>query len=167
MTEIPVLIVGAGPIGLAASILLQQQGVASLVIDKKTAFDNHPRARFMDSCTLELFRQMGIADAVEATGIGPKWTKTVNCFTTLGAEPISKTPSPEFYSVARSITPQVPVMTCQDLIEPILYERATSLGVNVGLGQAFIALTQQSSTRVTATTSTPSTSSAVMAYGAP
>ncbi|MGI9322647.1 MAG: FAD-dependent monooxygenase [Pseudomonadales bacterium] len=143
MTKTDALVVGAGPIGLTASILLKQQGVAALVIDKKQAFDNHPRARFMDSCTLELFRQMGVADAIEATGIGRIWTKTVNCFTRLGDEPIAKSPSPEFHSVARAITPQVPVMTCQDLIEPILYERAKSLGVEVMLGQSFVALSQQ------------------------
>ncbi|MGI9326333.1 MAG: FAD-dependent monooxygenase [Pseudomonadales bacterium] len=142
MSSVPVLIVGAGPIGLAASILLQQQGVDALVVDKKQAFDDHPRARFMDSCTLELFRQMGVADAIEATGIGPTWTKTVNCFTTLSDDPIAKSPSPEFHSVERAITPQVPVMTCQDLIEPILYERAKSLGVEFLLGQSFLSLTQ-------------------------
>ena len=124
MKDVSVLIVGAGPIGLAAAILLKQQGIDVLVIDKKERFDNHPRARFLDSCTMELFRQMGVADAVEGTGIGALWTQTVNCFTTLSDEPIAKVASPEFHSVARTITPQVPVMTCQDLVEPILYEHA-------------------------------------------
>ena len=81
--EIPVLIVGAGPIGLAASILLDQQGVSSIVVDRKSDFDDHPRARFMDSCTLELFRQLGVADAVEETGIGPDWTEVMTIAETI------------------------------------------------------------------------------------
>ena len=145
MKETPVLIVGAGPIGLTASILLADQGVESLVIDQKPEFGDHPRARFMDSCTLELFRQMGIADEVEATGIGPTWTKTVNCFTTFVDEPIAKVPSPEFYSVPRPITPQVPVMTCQDLMEPIIYRRAQAVGVEVQLNRELLSLSQNDS----------------------
>ena len=39
---------------------IDQQGVSSIVIDRKSDFDDHPRARFMDSCTLELFRQLGL-----------------------------------------------------------------------------------------------------------
>ena len=77
--ETSVLIVGAGPVGLAASILLDQQGVSSIVVDRKAEFDHHPRARFMDSCTLELFRQLGIASRVEATGLGPEWTEVISC----------------------------------------------------------------------------------------
>ena len=120
----PVLIVGAGPIGLTAAILLDQLGVESLVVDKKPGFDDHPRARFMDSCTLELFRQLGVADQVEKTGIGPDWTEVITCAESIAGKQIARIPSPEFHSVPRPITPQVPVMTCQDLLEPILYERA-------------------------------------------
>ena len=142
-TDAPVLIVGAGPIGLSAAILLSQHGVGAIVIDRKTGFSTHPRARFMDSCSLELFRQFGIADKVEATGLGPVWTKTVNCFTTFSEAAIAKVPSPEFHSVPRDITPQVPVMTCQDLLEPILYQRALDSDlIDVRLGTELISLTQ-------------------------
>ena len=142
MKDVQVLIVGAGPIGLTAAILLKQQGIDVLVVDRKEAFDTHPRARFLDSCTLELFRQMGVADAVEATGIGPAWTETVKCFTTLSEEPIADVPSPEFHSVARPLTPQVPVMSSQDLVEPILNKRARALGVKVKLSQTFKSLAE-------------------------
>ncbi len=142
MIEVPVLIVGAGPIGLTAAVLLKQQGVDALVIDQKSSFSDHPRARFMDSCTLELFRQMGIADAVEDVGIGPTWTKTVNCFTRLTEPPIAKVRSPEFHSVPRPITPQIPVMTSQDLLEPIIYERALDLGVDIRLRHTLNGLEQ-------------------------
>ncbi|MDJ0847280.1 MAG: FAD-dependent monooxygenase [Myxococcota bacterium] len=109
--QTPVLIVGAGPVGLVAAILLDQLGVSSLVVDEKPAFDDHPRARFMDSCTLELFRQLEIADAVEATGIGPDWTEVITCAESIAGKQIARVPSPEFHSAPRPITPQIPVMT--------------------------------------------------------
>ncbi len=144
--ETSVLIVGAGPIGLAAAILLDQQGVSTLVVDRKPDFDDHPRARLMDSCTLELFRQFGIADAVEATGIGPDWTEVITCAESIAGKQIARIPSPEFHSVPRPITPQVPVMTCQDLLEPILYERAkASDHVEVQLSREIIELDQDES----------------------
>ncbi len=138
-----VLIVGAGPIGLVASILLDQQGVSSIVVDRKLDFDDHPRARFMDSCTLELFRQLGVADEVEATGIGPDWTEVITCAESIAGKQIARIPSPEFHSVLRPITPQIPVMTCQDLLEPILYERAKACErVEVRLQQELVELSQ-------------------------
>ena len=141
--ETPVLIVGAGPIGLVASILLDQLGVASVVVDRKLDFDDHPRARFLDSCTLELFRQLGVADAVEATGLGPDWTEVVTCAESIAGKQIARIPSPEFHSVPRPITPQIPVMTSQDLVEPILYERALACDLaDVRLGQEIVALDQ-------------------------
>ena len=143
MIETPVLIVGAGPIGLVAAALLDQQGVASILVDRKSDFDDHPRARFMDSCTLELFRQLGVADAVEATGLGPDWTEVITCAESIAGKQIARIPSPEFHSVPRAITPQVPVMTCQDLIEPILYERVLAAPkAEVRLNEEIVELVQ-------------------------
>jgi putative polyketide hydroxylase len=141
--SVDVLVVGAGPIGLTAAALLDQQGISSFVVDRKRNFDEHPRARFLDSCTLELFRQLGVAQAVEATGIGPSWTEVITCAESLAGKQIARIPSPEFYSVPRAITPQIPVMTCQDLVEPILYERVQSCaGAEVRLASELTDLSQ-------------------------
>ena len=63
---------------------------------------------------------VGVADAVEATGLGPDWTAVITLDETIASKQIARVPSPEFHSVPRPITPQVPVMTSQDLVEPIL-----------------------------------------------
>lgn len=143
MERTDVLIIGAGPIGLVGAALLDQQGVSSILVDKKSGFDDHPRARFMDSCTLELFRQLGIAEQVEGTGIGPSWTEVITCAESLAGKQIARIPSPEFHSVPRPITSQIPVMTCQDLLEPILYERVKACDrAEVRLNQELVALDQ-------------------------
>ncbi|MGI9591999.1 MAG: FAD-dependent monooxygenase, partial [Myxococcota bacterium] len=35
--EVPVLIVGAGPAGLMASLLLERQGIETLVVERRSA----------------------------------------------------------------------------------------------------------------------------------
>jgi len=69
MNGTPVLIVGAGPVGLTASILLSKLGIASRVIERRTSTSIHPKARNINMRTMEVFRQCGVEDAVRAAGI--------------------------------------------------------------------------------------------------
>ena len=43
--EIPVLIVGGGPVGLCASILLSHHGVPSLLVERHTGTSIYPNIR--------------------------------------------------------------------------------------------------------------------------
>ncbi|MCH9667886.1 MAG: FAD-dependent monooxygenase [Actinomycetia bacterium] len=124
MPRTQVLIIGAGPVGLVSALLLSQHGISSIVIDSKSAFSDHPRARFFDSITLELFRQLGFAREVEAIGLDSPWTESVTVAETFAGTQIAKIPGGEFYSVPRPISSQIPVMSSQDLLEPILYAHA-------------------------------------------
>jgi putative polyketide hydroxylase len=45
MLETPVLIVGGGPVGLTASILLSQQGIRSLLVERHPGTAILPKAR--------------------------------------------------------------------------------------------------------------------------
>jgi len=57
--NIPVLIVGAGPVGLSMALCLARQNVPSLVVEKHSGRTPHPRARGVSMRTMELFRQWG------------------------------------------------------------------------------------------------------------
>ncbi|BFM15710.1 FAD-dependent monooxygenase [Maricurvus nonylphenolicus] len=124
MKKTSVLIVGGGPLGITASALLSQYGIDSITVDMRDDLSNHPRARLYDSPSAELFRQLGVADEIDETGIGAKWTQYNRAFVDIKSGPIANLYSPEFHSVPRDITPQKPVMTCQDLLEPILLKAA-------------------------------------------
>jgi 2,4-dichlorophenol 6-monooxygenase len=66
--EVPVLIVGAGPSGLALSLFLAKQGVAHLAVTKFQWTANSPRAHITNQRTIEIFRDMGIeADMLAAS----------------------------------------------------------------------------------------------------
>ena len=60
LIETPVLIVGVGPAGLTASLLLSRHGVASLLIDKRSAASPLPRARGVHSRAMEILRVCGV-----------------------------------------------------------------------------------------------------------
>jgi 2-polyprenyl-6-methoxyphenol hydroxylase-like FAD-dependent oxidoreductase len=63
-----VLIVGAGPTGLALALWLAEQGVGIRIIDKGAGPGETSRAMAVQARTLELYRQLGLADAVIAAG---------------------------------------------------------------------------------------------------
>lgn len=67
--EVPVLIVGGGPVGLSASILLSRFGVNSLLVEKHPGTTPFPKALHISTRTMELFRQWEVTDAVEAAGL--------------------------------------------------------------------------------------------------
>lgn len=64
----PVLIVGAGGAGLSFSLLLQQQGIASLLIERRLDVSWVPRARNLNYRSLEVFRGLGLQGEVYAAG---------------------------------------------------------------------------------------------------
>jgi len=64
--DLPVLIVGGGPVGLSASLLLSRHGTRSLLVERHPGTSIHPKARGLNVRTLELFRVWGIEPAVRA-----------------------------------------------------------------------------------------------------
>src|SRR5215831_16701795 len=64
--EAPVLIAGGGLVGLSAAAFLASQGIRSLTIERLAASSPLPRAAFFHMRTLEMFRGLGIENAVRS-----------------------------------------------------------------------------------------------------
>ena len=64
-----VLIVGAGPTGLVLALWLTKLGVRVRIIDKTAEPGTTSRALAVQARTLELYRQVGLADAVVEAGV--------------------------------------------------------------------------------------------------
>src|SRR5215467_9962468 len=64
-----VLIVGAGPTGLVLALWLRAQGVGVRIIDRTDAPGTTSRALAVQARTLELYRQLDLADAVMERGL--------------------------------------------------------------------------------------------------
>ena len=69
MPDPSVLVVGAGPTGLVLALALARQGVRCRIIDRSAGPGAASRAMVVQARTLELYAQLGIADAVVAEGI--------------------------------------------------------------------------------------------------
>lgn len=118
----PVLIIGCGPIGITGALLLARHGIASVLVEKRSELNTHPRSRFVDTNTMELMREFGVEKSVEDSGLGPDWTACNRWAVSLCEGPIATIPSPTFLTVPRDTSPCKPVMTCQDYVENILIE---------------------------------------------
>src|ERR1700676_5366460 len=63
MTQSDVLIVGAGPTGLVLALWLTKLGIKVRVVDRTAEPGTTSRALAVQARTLELYRQIGLADA--------------------------------------------------------------------------------------------------------
>ena len=68
-TQIPVIIVGAGPIGLAAAIDLALHGVRVLVLDENDRVSVGSRAICWAKRSLEIFDRLGVGESMIAKGV--------------------------------------------------------------------------------------------------
>ena len=77
MNEVDVLIVGGGPAGLTASLLLSGHGVRSLLVERRALPSPHPRARGVHARAMEILRGCGVEEAVRErvvpTEPGAEW----------------------------------------------------------------------------------------------
>ena len=60
MSTSRVLIVGAGPAGATAALLLAEHGIDTLVVERRVAPSTHPAAHVLSTRTLEIFRELGL-----------------------------------------------------------------------------------------------------------
>ncbi len=69
----PVVIAGAGPVGLTAALALAQQGVASVVVEKKDTVNDGSRAICVSRHSFETLQQLGAVAAFLDKALG--WTR--------------------------------------------------------------------------------------------
>ncbi|MFQ6393600.1 FAD-dependent monooxygenase [Nocardia sp. KC 131] len=69
MSEVPVLIVGGGPIGMTLALDLGWRGVPCLLVEETDRILTVPRANTLSARSMEHFRRLGIAARIRATGL--------------------------------------------------------------------------------------------------
>ena len=118
-----VLIVGAGPTGLVLALWLTKQGVPVRIIDKSDGPAADSRALAVQARTLELYRQLDLADEVLARGYQ---VPALNLW--VGGRSKARIPLPD---LGRGLTPYGLVVFPQDEHERLLIERLEALSVSV------------------------------------
>lgn len=122
--EVPVLIVGAGPVGVSAGILLGHQGVESWVVDRRDGPHRSPQAHVVNPRTLEICRAVGVdlgevrrRATARADGGWVRWV------TTLAGDELGALPYERQDDAVLVHTPEPIANISQHLFEPVLLER--------------------------------------------
>jgi 2-polyprenyl-6-methoxyphenol hydroxylase-like FAD-dependent oxidoreductase len=69
VSDTPVLIVGAGPVGLTLALDLGRRGLRCTLIERNATSIQLPKMERCNARTMEIFRRLGIADRVRAAGL--------------------------------------------------------------------------------------------------
>jgi 2-polyprenyl-6-methoxyphenol hydroxylase-like FAD-dependent oxidoreductase len=137
--QVPVLIVGAGPAGLTAAAELARHGIEALMVERRPALFDHPRATAISTSSMELLRSWGLEDDVRAGELEIEWRGWAcqSLSSTEGAEIPLGLPTRE---QSAAVSPTAPACVPQDHLEPVLLEHAVSLGARTRFGTELVGL---------------------------
>jgi 2,4-dichlorophenol 6-monooxygenase len=144
VVEVPVLIVGAGPAGLALSVALSRYGVGHLVVERHRGTAHTPRAHIINQRTVEILRHLGISDRFHAVAT-PQHLMANNLWvTTLAGLEVARSEtwgtSAERAADYRAASPE-PMANCpQTALEPMLLAAARDMGADIRFGWEFTSL---------------------------
>jgi 2-polyprenyl-6-methoxyphenol hydroxylase-like FAD-dependent oxidoreductase len=123
--QTPVLIVGAGPIGLGMAIELGSRGINSILLEQSDGTIEHPRTGLMAVRTMELARSWGLADRIRDAGFPPDYELSMVFCTSLNGDVLAKESYPSMRDTPTPPeTPEKKQRCPQSWMQPILAEAA-------------------------------------------
>jgi len=128
MEDIPVLIVGGGPVGLTASLLLSKHGVRSLLVERHPGTAILPKARGINARTMEMYRQCGIEAAIRAAGLPQGRLGLIVWTESLAGREIERRVPGRATPKNMAVTPTTNCLCAQDDLEPVIRRFAESAG---------------------------------------
>ncbi|WP_434099621.1 FAD-dependent monooxygenase [Streptomyces minutiscleroticus] len=136
-TETDVLIVGAGPTGLALGVDLARRGVRALVVERSGALFPGSRGKGIQPRTMEVLDDLGVREAVRAAGgpypVGMVWEDGERKGEHRMFDETEPTESEPFTR---------PWMLPQWRTQEILFARLTELGGSVAFGRELVGIAQ-------------------------
>jgi putative polyketide hydroxylase len=128
--EFDVVVVGAGPGGLASAVTLGSHGVETLVVDRRLSTSTLPRATVASTGTMELLRRWGLEQAARERSIDVEWQAWA-C-PTLAAADRGEAVEVGLPTRAQAalVSPTWPACMAQDELEPLLEEHLGSFASN-------------------------------------
>lgn len=146
MRRVQVFIVGGGPVGLTLAIDLGQRGINCELVERSAQPLFVPKMELCNARTMEIFRRLGVGEAVRQRGYGGATPMDVIIATNLQDEPILRLTYPSADAVAAEIATTRDGTTAREpycrisqyTLEPLLREvaRATP-GVTAHFGATF------------------------------
>jgi 2-polyprenyl-6-methoxyphenol hydroxylase-like FAD-dependent oxidoreductase len=145
--DVDVLIVGAGPVGLAAAIELGQRGIRCRVIERNDRVGYSPRAKTTNVRTREHLRRWGIAEALrKASPMAPDFPSDVVFATRMSGPLLARFENAFNTSRERNnLYSEEAQWVPQYILEEVLREHASSLAsVTISFSTELLAFRQTS-----------------------
>jgi len=130
--DVDVLIVGAGPTGLTAALLLERLGCSVAVIERRDGPQRAPAAHAINPRTFEIWRQIGLdVERIRSHAQDPADAGAVHWVTKLGGEVIGSLPYERQGDEHLAVTPTPLRNLSQHRLEPLLVDELAARGVAV------------------------------------
>ena len=124
------LIVGGGPVGLAAAIELAWRSVPAVLVTDKLDTAQHPKCNNTNARSMEHFRRLGIADELRSEGLPADVERASAYVTRFCGHEFGRLPRP--YSDWP--TPEIPNNVSQIVLERVLRRHAECSSTQVHFG---------------------------------
>ena len=151
MREVPVLIAGGGPVGMALALCLARFEVPCMVVERNASTTRHPKMDIINGRSMEIFRTLGLTDRLRAVAVPEDHPLDVAWVTTMTGHELHRFRYPsvaEWRARIRAVNDgsqplEPPMRVSQVEIEPVL-KRAleTNRLVDVRFGVAFEEFTE-------------------------
>ena len=140
--HVPVLVAGGSLVGLSTSVLLADQSVPHLLVESHRGTAIHPRAASFHQRTMEVFRSVGLQDAVEKAAAAEfEQNGAIMAVESLGGKELAYF----FHSYndgVEGLSPTDRLFVTQVGLEPVLRERAVGLGAEHRFGTELVSFEQ-------------------------
>jgi 2-polyprenyl-6-methoxyphenol hydroxylase-like FAD-dependent oxidoreductase len=128
MKQVPVLIAGGGPVGMTLGCELSRRGIACLLVERNPTTTRHPKMDITNARSMELFRRLGVVDALRAVAVPETSNFDVSWITHLSGYELHRFRYPSVSDWRRlirarndgSMPAEPPMRVSQVEIEPVL-----------------------------------------------
>ncbi|USU07900.1 FAD-dependent monooxygenase [Sphingomonadaceae bacterium OTU29MARTA1] len=136
------LIVGAGPAGLLASIIASSIGLSHRVIERRDGLHTEPSAHVLKTHSMEVYRRVGVADAIVARSTPVELQRYITWCESVGGLTYGRLSLKGKKGCVPRFTRISPIHSCnlpQSELEPLLHARAIEVAGHdpVHFGTAF------------------------------
>jgi putative polyketide hydroxylase len=138
----PVLIVGGGLIGLSTSLFLSWHRIPSVLVERHPGTAIHPRAIGLGPRAMELFRSVGIEEAIRQVEPPFSGHGNVPLVESLVGQEFDCLQEDVSSLFTNATSPVQGSAIAQDVLEPVLRERAEQLGADLRFGTELVACEQ-------------------------